>query len=192
MSENKSNKALEFIKNNLKQVIVATVILIFAIVLLVIGLSGLFSKKQVIKQEVVKEKVETVVEEVKKPTNVVVNFTATTENPITYEIFYTTEREVWFDGSHTLSVEGKEGQYTYAIDLPLEKIYRFRLDFGSNPGKVTIKDIYLSGTQEYDLNNFDLYEFKNINNVEKDKDGNVTFTSDNEDPYMAYRPALIR
>ena len=104
MSENKSNKALEFIKNNLKQVIVATVILIFAIVLLVIGLSGLFSKKQVIKQDVAKEKVETVVEEGKKPTNVVVNFTATTENPITYEIFYTTEREVWFDGSHTLSV----------------------------------------------------------------------------------------
>ncbi len=190
MEESKLGKALDFIKNNLKQVIVAVVILIFAIVMLVLGLSGLFSKKQA--TETVQKTITPVVEEVKKPTNVVVNFTATSENPITYEIFYTTEREVWFDGSHVLSIEGKEGEYTYAIDLPLEKIYRFRLDFGSNPGKVTIKDIYLSGTQEYDLNSFDLYEFKNINNAKIDDNGNITFSSDNEDPYMAYRPALIR
>ena len=190
MEKNNLLKALEYIKNNPKQIVVSIVILIFAIVLLVLGLFGLFSKKQEAKP-VAETVVKPIVEEVKKPTNVIVNFTASTENPITYEIFYTVEREVWFDGTHTLSVEGKEGEHTYAIDLPLEKIYRFRLDFGENPGKVTIKNIYLSGTQEYDLNNYNLYEYKNINNVEIKEEG-ITFASDNQDPYMAYRPALLR
>ena len=118
---------------------------------------------------------------------VVLNFTAKTIKPISFDVYYTNKREVWFDAQHYVTHHGQSGIHTYSIVLPEEVIYRIRLDFGTNPGKVTIKNIYLSGGMQYDLNDFSIYEFKQLENIKHNKDGSLTFTSTGNDPYMAYR-----
>ncbi len=118
---------------------------------------------------------------------VVLNFTAKTIKPISFDVYYTNKREVWFDAQHYVTHQGQSGIHTYSIVLPEEVIYRIRLDFGTNPGKVTIKNIYLSGGMQYDLNDFSIYEFKQLENIKRNKDGSLTFTSTGDDPYMAYR-----
>ncbi len=120
---------------------------------------------------------------------VVLNFTAITSKPILFDIYYTNERNVWFDGNHYVTHQGKSGRNDYSIILPEDTIYRIRLDFGENPGKVIIRDIYLSGTQNFDLNDFSVYEFNQLEGVKYNNRG-IIFTSSGNDPYMAYRRSL--
>jgi hypothetical protein len=190
------------IKANPKQAITAGIILLIAILFLILGLSNNTSKDKVVIPDVtvsdfrVIDTSDTKVDpnalvEV-KPTNVVFNFTATMTKPITFDVFYTLKCDTWFDESHKIKLDAQEGTKEYSVVLPADKIYRIRLDFDKNPGEVTIANMYLSGAQEYDLNNFARYELNQLENVIINEDGSITFTSDGYDPYMAYRPCLIR
>ena len=70
-------------------------------------------------------------------------------------------------------------------------MYRIRLDFASNPGTVTVKDIYLMGAQRADLNQFGEYELNQIDKAVVNEDGSFTIISAQDDPYMAYRSPLL-
>ena len=52
---------------------------------------------------------------------------------------------------------------------------------------VTLKDIHLSGEQTADLNDFNNYEYNDIQSKTINEDGSVTISSEGRDPYMAYR-----
>ena len=126
-----------------------------------------------------------------EPKNSVLTFEATSEKPLNYQVFYTVKREVWYDASHVVEHEGEAGTHKYSIVIPSDKVYRVRIDFDSNPGKVTIKNIYLDGTQKADLNNFDGYAYNQIDTKTKNKDGSLTLTSGEDDPYMEYLTPLL-
>ena len=194
-------------KANPKQSIIACSILLVAIIVLILGLSNSPKEKVVIPDislndiryiedvDTTKASSTVTLEKSKlpaKPTNVVFNFTATITKPIVFEVFYTVKREIWFDKEHSVLLKGIKGTNEYSVVLPSDKIYRIRLDFGSNPGKVKVKNLYLSGTQEFDLNNFSRYELNQLENVVIKKDGGLSFTSSGNDPYIAYHPRLIR
>lgn len=185
------------LKANPKQAITAGVILFIAILLLIVGISTNSPKEKIVIPDVSIKDIKSVdtvdLAKAAKPKNVIFNFTATTTKPIVFEIFYTLKREVWFDKDHSILIEGKKGTKEYSVVLPSDKIYRIRLDFGSNPGKVTVKNMYLSGTQEFDLNNYARYELNQLENVIIAKENSsISFVSSGRDPYMAYRPRLIR
>lgn len=126
-----------------------------------------------------------------EPKNSVLTFDATSEKPLNYQVFYTVKREVWYDASHVVEHEGEAGTHKYSIVIPSDKVYRIRIDFDSNPGKVTIKNIYLDGTQKADLNNFDGYAYNQIDSKTKNQDGSLTLTSGEDDPYMEYLTPLL-
>lgn len=126
-----------------------------------------------------------------EPQNVVLTFTATSEKDFNYEVFYTVEREVWFDAGHMVEYPGKSGTHRYSIVIPSDEVYRIRLDFASNPGTVTVKDIYLMGAQRADLNQFGEYELNQIDKAVVNEDGSFTIISAQDDPYMAYRSPLL-
>ncbi len=126
-----------------------------------------------------------------EPQNAVLMFTATAEKDFTYEVYYTVEREVWFDADHFVIAEGKAGTDNYSIVLPEKSVYRIRLDFGSYPGTVTVKNVRLEGSQRADLNDFKNYEFIQIDKLQENEDGSLTITSEQEDPYMAFRTSLL-
>lgn len=126
-----------------------------------------------------------------EPQNSVLSFETTTDKALNYQIFYTVEREVWYDASHVVEHQGEAGSHKYSIVIPSGKVFRIRIDFDSNPGKVTIKNIYLDGTQKADLNNFGEYAYNQIDVKEENKDGSLTITSQQDDPYMEYLTPLL-
>ncbi len=126
-----------------------------------------------------------------EPKNSVLTFEATSEKPLNYQVFYTVKREVWYDASHVVEYAGEAGTHKYSVVIPSDKVFRVRIDFDSNPGKVTIKNIYLDGTQKADLNDFDGYAYNQIDSKTKNKDGSLTLTSGEDDPYMEYLTPLL-
>ena len=203
-------------KTNKKQYIVAAIIALVAIIMLIsvasekkekaVEPSPVVEKQQT--QEVSKssedtEKKEEVKQEAKaqpevkkdiikiEPENAVLTFEATSDKAFDYQIFYTVEREVWFDATHVVDVAGKEGLHKYSVVIPSDKVYRVRIDFGSEPGMVTIRNIYMNGVQQADLNNFDKYSYNKIDKKNKNNDGSLTIISSQEDPFIEYKEALL-
>ena len=180
-----------------KQVIVGIIILVVALLLLFFS----FRKdiKEVTKEAVSKlpmvEKVDKtkvvpakIVEQ--KAENVVFVFTSTTDTALKYKLYYTTESNADFDEEHVVPLEGKVGKNTYSISLPVEKIAKFRLNFGTDIGKVTMSDIYLTGSQTQDLNNLFQYLFFQIVDLDNHGDGSFSFEMIDYNAYMEYRPQL--
>lgn len=213
--ETKRNSKVQTAATNasisIKQVIVSVIILSFAVCLLIYAFSAIFLTKDNTKEKIVQvpevvqvpeKSIEEPVQkpeenkEVETPEKVVepeipqvttLNFTATTDTDFEYEIFYTDKQYVWFTPDKSFTHKAVKGKNTYSIELPETKVYRIRLDFGSNPVNITIKDIHLSGEQNVDLNNFDAYEYNDIQNKTINEDGSITLSSEGRDPYMAYR-----
>lgn len=150
-------------------------------------------EEKVVEEEVAESKIPEATKEVIKvePKNSVLTFETTTEKALNYQVFYTVEREVWYDAEHVIDHQGEAGTHKYSIVIPSDKVFRIRIDFDANPGKVTIKNIYLDGTQKADLNNFDGYAYNQIDAKDKNKDGSLTITSQQDDPYMEYLTPLL-
>ncbi len=127
-----------------------------------------------------------------EPKNVVLTFDAQLTKDIEFQIYYTENPDAWYDDGHSVMYQGKAGEEKYSIVLPTDKIYLIRIDFGENPEDVTIKDIYLTGSQKADLNDFTNCEFHEMENIKKNEDGSLSFSSTTDDPYLAYEQQLIK
>lgn len=123
--------------------------------------------------------------------NVTLNITITLDRDMEYKIYYTTKSNESFNQENMVSYPGKEGTHIYSIPLPVSQISRFSIEFEDNAGNIAIKDISLSGSQEVSLNQFDAYEFFQIENLHMNEDNSIGFTSYSPDPTIAYSPSLI-
>lgn len=178
-----------------KQVIVGIIILIVAFLLLFFSFYGGTPKRPGISNIPVVEKVDKyrvlpakiVAQDVD---HVVFVFTATTSKPLNYKLYYTTEENQAFDEDHVVPLAGEAGKHTYSIPVPVEKIVKFRLNFGTDIGVVTMGDIYLTGSQTKDLNNLFQYVFFQIVNVDNHGDGSFTFEMIDYHAYMEYNSQL--
>lgn len=127
----------------------------------------------------------------KNSDNVTLNFTITADKDMKYEIYYTTKAKEDFTEENMIIHQSKEGTQSYSIPLPVRQISRFSLKFENNVGKITIKDLSLSGSQQADLNNFNLYEFFQVDDLHINDDNSVSFTSGSDTPSIAYYPSLL-
>ena len=192
------NKAKEFCKKNPKQVIVGAIIFLAAVILILVSCSSekkeeiIYAKVPTQKVEIKKEVLPTVdeVAEVKVKAGeqkyVYFNFTAQADKDFNYQVFYTVKDEIWYDPKHVVSVTGKAGEQTYKVAIPADKIYRVRLDFDGENEEVTVSNIYLTGEQEADLNNFKDYLFNDIAKKTINKDGSLTVITKEQDPHIGY------
>ena len=114
-------------------------------------------------------------------TNIRLTFHADSEKEIRYQVFYT-------DASgHSMATESypvPTGSNCVKILLPTESVKSFRLDPGSNPGKLTLKNIKVSGDEIVELKDFDNYRYFNIKEHTANEDGSLTVISDHGDPYI--------
>jgi hypothetical protein len=124
------------------------------------------------------------------PQNVLVVFEATSKKPVDYEIYYTIERETWYNEDNKVTVKGKPGAHQYVATLPVERIYNIRIDFGENPGAILVTDIRLMGTQAALLDNFENYNYNQIEKHHITPKGQLFFISEEKDPYMIYKDDL--
>lgn len=189
-----------------KQLIVGVIILIFAAVILISAFwDGTSEEKQqpvlsnhinasveqAIKDSNIFAAPQVVAEPTPAPENTILSFTATTEREFEFQIFYTIKPNEDFDEGKAWFVPAEIGTHEYNIVLPMSEIYRIRIDFGSAPGRVNIKDIYLKGIMQADLNDFTKYSFSQLDDIQINRNG-LSFVSEQEDPMMVYEPLLLK
>ena len=120
--------------------------------------------------------------------NVVVSFNAEAEKDITYQVFYTETNGQSFNEKQSVRQNAKSGAQLVEIVLPIEKIIKFRLDIGSNPGNVEISDLQVIGSKKIELN-YNEFDRRNIDKFEV-KSGKLYLTSKHEDPHLPYKKGL--
>ncbi|MBP5698165.1 MAG: hypothetical protein J6W96_01385 [Alphaproteobacteria bacterium] len=206
---------LEKFNIDLKQLVLGIIILLTAILLLSLSfcnkqekiqesnkilskeINTTFNQKAVASEKnILKEdSVEAAIEKVKKIEDsmdkVVISFITTTEKNFNYKVYYTEDNESEFDEEHSVTYPGQAGMNKYSIILPVKKIARFRLNFSDKAGKVTIRDIYMAGSQKADLSDFTKYEFYQVENVSLNADNSLSFVSNTTDPALLYTSSLL-
>lgn len=119
----------------------------------------------------------------------IVSFNAVATKDLTYQVFYTTTPEQAFNEPNSIRYNVKAGKVRVKIVVPTNNIVRFRLDFGSNPEKLVISDLVLNGSQKLKFDDFNKFNFLNIDNkqIEPNK---LTINTNHRDPYIVYRDKL--
>lgn len=116
--------------------------------------------------------------------NVRVTFYADSEKDIQYQVFYTEDNSARFNEEQSQRLDVPVGSDFIKIVVPAKKIGRFRLDTGVNPGKLTIKDLKISGDKVVKFNDYSKYKYINIKEYIADEGNSLTIVSDHPDPYI--------
>lgn len=117
-------------------------------------------------------------------TNIRVTFNADSEKDIFYQVFYTEDNKGAFKGELSARLKVESGSNFVKIILPTEKVGRLRLDTGSNPGELTLKDIKISGDETVEFKDFGKYRYNKIDKHTVNDDGSLAIVSDKDDPYI--------
>lgn len=73
------------------------------------------------------------------------------------------------------------------IVLPVERIYNFRVDFKSKPGKMVIKNIEIKGDMYLNFNHWNDYRYANMDKTKvNDKDNSLELYSEQDDPHIVF------
>lgn len=121
---------------------------------------------------------------------VIVSFNADATKDLTYQVFYTTKPKLDFNEVNSVKYKVEAGKKHVKIVIFTHKIARFRLDFGSTPEKLIISDLVLNGRQKLKFDDFNKFNFLNIDNkqIEPNK---LTINTNHRDPYIVYRDKLL-
>lgn len=126
----------------------------------------------------------------KAPLTVVLDWIVT--KPFELRVYYTTEQNESFNRKHSVKKSVTPKNDHVEVVLPTDKIYKFRIDFGSNPNEVTLKNVEIIADQYIDFNDWYSYVYKNIekNKVNKD-DNTLMIVSSHQDPYMYWQEPFV-
>ena len=119
----------------------------------------------------------------KAPLTVVIDWELT--KPFNLQIFYTTEQNENFNQEHSVRKDVTEKDTHVEVIIPEDKIYKFRIDFGSNPEKVLLKNVEIIADQYINFNDWQNYTYRNIEKSKiNKKDNSLIVISAQKDPYM--------
>lgn len=76
------------------------------------------------------------------------------------------------------------------IPLPVDKIMGLRIDIGSDPGKVIIRNIEVKAEQFINFNQWDKWKYVNIDSHKTGGENVLVLESDSHDPYMIFQPKI--
>lgn len=112
--------------------------------------------------------------------------------PFKLQIYYTTEQNENFSYIHTVKKQVTPEDKHVEIVIPADKIYKFRIDFGSNPQQVELKNVEIIADQYINFNDWDSYIYKNIEKIKiHRKENTLTITSTTNDPYMYWAHPFV-
>lgn len=115
-------------------------------------------------------------------------FTSESNKEIEYQVFWTAARGQRFNELQSVRKKIPKGKHLERFILPIQKIGRFRFDFGVRPGQASVSNMVLGGENIQSLN-FDDFSFHNIDSkkIEKNK---LTIVSKQNDPLIIYQKPL--
>lgn len=108
--------------------------------------------------------------------------------PFTLQVFYLKDKDDNFNSKSSVQKKVTPQDKHVEVVLPVKRIYNFRIDFGTNPEKVVIKNIEIKGDMYLNFNNWHEYMYLNINKTKVHHDDNsLELYSTHSDPYMVFQ-----
>ena len=109
------------------------------------------------------------------------------EKDFVFQVFYTTHRNENFNQKHSVKKQVFVKDKHIEVELPAEKIYKIRYDFGVKPQRVVLKNVEITGDQYINFSNWKEYGYRNMdkNKIHKE-DNSLELVSDQGDPYMYF------
>ena len=108
--------------------------------------------------------------------------------PFNLQIFYLKGKNEQFNGEYSVRKKVTPEDKHVEVILPVERIYNFRIDFGSNPGKVLLKNVEIKGDMYLNFNNWHDYMYLNMDKTKVHHDDNtLELYSTQGDPYMVFQ-----
>lgn len=109
------------------------------------------------------------------------------EKSFQLQVFYTTEQNELFNEKKSIRKQITPNDKHIEIELPIEQIYKIRLDYGSKPQRVIVKNVEITGDQYINFSNWTNYGYMHMdkNKIHRD-DNSLELYSDQNDPYMYY------
>ncbi len=111
------------------------------------------------------------------------------EKPFNLQVFYLHEKEL-FSESESIRKNVKPIDKHIELPLSVDVIRGLRLDFGSNPGKIVIKNIEVKANHFVNFNDWTDWRYINIDKHTILSDGKLEIVSENRDPYIFYNPQI--
>lgn len=112
--------------------------------------------------------------------------------PFELQIYYTIDQNESFSYKHSIKKKVTPEDKHVKVVIPEPKIYKFRIDFGSNPEKVVVKNVEIIADQYINFNDWRNYVYRNIEKSKINKDDNtLTVTSTHRDPYMFWNIPFV-
>lgn len=108
---------------------------------------------------------------------------------IDYQVFYTTKENLGFTEQESIRKKVESGKHHVEIYISIDKIHYIRLDFGSVPEKVIVKNFKLSGTEDLLFNDINDFGVNRINEISL-SNGELQVISNQGDPYIFYKKAI--
>ncbi len=112
------------------------------------------------------------------------------EKPITFQVFYCLKPKNSFvevySVKQTVTPQTNQAMQKVVIPIPIKRMRRFRLDFGSQPGDVTISGLRLKGLKELNLSDFEKFMFHHIDK-KNFSHNTLTISSTHKNPHMIYQ-----
>ena len=111
------------------------------------------------------------------------------ERSFNAQVFWTEDETQKFHQKQSIRMQVTAGTFHLDVLIPTDIVHTLRFDFGSTPGKVTIKNIKLTGINPTTL---DVNKFSFSRDVKTHEvvDDSLSITSDEVDPYAVYEPIL--
>lgn len=107
--------------------------------------------------------------------------------PFNLQIFYLKDKHDRFNPRYSVRRDVTPQDKHVEVVLPIKRIYNFRIDFGSNPGKVLLKNIEIKGDMYLNFNNWHDYVYMNTDKTKiHHKDNTLEIHSSQRDPYMVF------
>ena len=122
------------------------------------------------------------------PLTVVLDLEAS--KPFDLQIFYLTRKDEKFNQQSSIRRKVTPQDTHVEVVLPVKRIYNFRLDFGSYPGKIMLKNIEIKGDLHLNFNNWHNYVYMNMDKTKVKKD-HLEIYSEQRDPYMVFQYSFV-
>ena len=107
--------------------------------------------------------------------------------PFELQVYYTIDPNEGFNYRHSVKKKVTPKDTHVEVVIPENKIYKFRIDFGSNPEKVLLKNVEIIADQYINFNDWDSYIYKNIEKAKiRKKENTIIITSTHKDPHMSW------
>ncbi|MBR1600580.1 MAG: hypothetical protein IJ677_03280 [Alphaproteobacteria bacterium] len=106
--------------------------------------------------------------------------------PVVLQVIYLKDKNDVFSQRRSVWKHVNPEDKHVELVIPAKRIYNFRVDFKSKPGKIVIKNIEIKGDMYLNFNHWEDYRYANMDKTKINDDNYLEIYSEQDDPHMVF------